>query len=77
MTDKKDVELIKKTLRDAMSEKDTPTAAKVSAARTMADLLGMGGRHTKPLDLNKPVNEMTADELEREIAAIQAQHSQP
>jgi len=62
--------ILREEVRDALLEllrdKKNPATARASAARTLADFFGddVGGGH-------KRAEEMTADEIDQEIASIQ------
>jgi hypothetical protein len=66
-----DIDLIKQTLRAIMLDTNAPAAAKAQAARTMAEIAGALGKHSKPGGIvsGRPLAELTREELEAELAA--------
>lgn len=64
LSNKNDDELVRQTLRDIMQDPQAPAAARAQAARTMAEMGGMLGRHAPPpKDNGKPVDEMSREDL--------------
>ena len=55
------------TLRSILTDSDAPAAARVQAARTVLEMSGEIGRGKKDADEDKPLSEMTPDELTRLI----------
>jgi hypothetical protein len=55
------------TLRDVMEDKEAPASARVQAARTVLELAGELGRGKTDPDVDRPLSELTADELTRMI----------
>ena len=55
------------TLQAIMTDKEAPAAARVQAARTVLEMSGEIGRHKKPDDEDRPLSELSADELTRMI----------
>ena len=70
-TTAQDIELIKKTLREVMRDKDSPASARASAATKLADIIGAGARHASPAtSASRPISELSAAELQSEITAL-------
>jgi phage terminase small subunit len=55
------------TLQAIMTDRDAPAAARVQAARTVLEMSGEIGRHKRVDDEDRPLSELTADELTRMI----------
>ena len=55
------------TLQAIMTDKEAPAAARVQAARTVLEMSGEIGRHKRTDDEDRPLSELTADELTRMI----------
>ena len=55
------------TLRNILTDSEAPAAARVQAARTVLEMSGEIGRGKKDADEDKPLSEMTPDELTRLI----------
>jgi phage terminase small subunit len=55
------------TLQAIMTDKEAPAAARVQAARTVLEMSGEIGRHKRPDDEDRPLSELSADELTRMI----------
>lgn len=55
------------TLREVMTDKQAPASARVQAARTVLEMAGELGRGKSDADEDRPLSEMTADELTRMI----------
>ena len=55
------------TLQAIMTDKEAPAAARVQAARTVLEMSGEIGRHKRADDEDRPLSELTADELTRMI----------
>lgn len=55
------------TLQAIMVDKDAPASARVQAARTVLEMSGEIGRHKRADDEDRPLSELTADELTRMI----------
>jgi hypothetical protein len=55
------------TLQAIMTDKEAPAAARVQAARTVLEMSGEIGRHKRVDDEDRPLSELTADELTRMI----------
>lgn len=65
-----DAALIRATLREIMADPASPAAARAQAARTLAEMTGLLGRHAAPpAEKGKPLAEMTLAELEAELRA--------
>ena len=65
--------LIGKTLRAVLTDPGAPAAAKVQAARTLAEMDGLLGRHqSEPVKSTQPAADMSPAEIERELQAIDA-----
>ena len=69
-----DTELVRITLRQVMLDEFAPPAAKAQAARTMAEINNLLGRNAKAggaggFSSAKPLDEMTLEELQAELAA--------
>lgn len=57
------------SLRQILIDAGASAAAKASAARTLAEIEGVLGRHASPpKDASKPLASMTREELEAELA---------
>lgn len=57
------------SLRQILTDAGASAAAKASAARTLAEIEGVLGRHAAPpKDASKPLASMTREELEAELA---------
>lgn len=66
-----DVDLVKATLRAILLDRSAPAAARAQAARTLAEMSGALGRNAKPAAAgDKPVAEMTKEEMLAELAAL-------
>lgn len=66
--DLNDHDLIRTTLKEIMRDPGAPAAAKAQAARTLAEMVGALGRHAPPpTQADKPLTEMTREELEKEL----------
>lgn len=63
--------LVRETLRKVMSS-DAPAAAKAQAARTLAELTGLLGKHQDKPDENdsKPLSAMSQAELRAELRRL-------
>lgn len=73
-----DADLVREALRQMVASATTPPAARAQAARTLAEMAGLLGRHSAPpTDQGKPVAEMTRAELEAELLRSKAQHGTP
>jgi len=55
------------TLQAIMTDRDAPAAARVQAARTVLEMSGEIGRKKQDGDEDKPLSELSADELSRLI----------
>jgi hypothetical protein len=55
------------TLKSIMVDREAPAAARVQAARTVLEMSGEIGRHKRADDEDRPLSELTADELTRMI----------
>ena len=55
------------TLRDVMDDKLAPASARVQAARTVLEMAGELGRGKSDADEDRPLSELSADELTRLI----------
>jgi len=55
------------TLREVMTDKEAPASARVQAARTVLEMAGELGRGKSDADDDRPLSEMTAEELTRMI----------
>jgi hypothetical protein len=55
------------TLRDVMDDKLAPASARVQAARTVLEMAGELGRGKSDADEERPLSELSADELTRLI----------
>jgi hypothetical protein len=55
------------TLQAIMTDREAPAAARVQAARTVLEMSGEIGRHKRADDEDRPLSELTADELTRMI----------
>lgn len=55
------------TLREVMQDKQAPASARVQAARTVLEMAGELGRGKADADDDRPLSEMTAEELTRLI----------
>ena len=53
-----------------MNDTAAPPASRATAAKTMADIVGLGGRHVKAYTPDKPLAEMTPEELESALSAV-------
>lgn len=68
-----DAELVRETLRGIMQDKAAPAAAKAQAARTLAEMSQLLGRHQREtVQPGTPVKELSRDDLEAELAALAA-----
>lgn len=67
-----DVSLAKQALRELLTDKLTPAAARASAARTLLELNAALGKNAKPENTpgSKPLNELSRAELEAELSAL-------
>jgi hypothetical protein len=66
-----DKNLILGALRDVIADRDAPAAARVQAARTLAEIIGALGRHADaPPPSNKSSGDMTLDEIDAELNAL-------
>ena len=66
-----DNELIRGALRDVIRDRDAPAAARVQAARTLAEIVGDLGRHADaPANPNRLANDMTLSEIDAELNAL-------
>lgn len=61
------------TLHAILVDKAAPAAARVQAARTVLEMSGDIGRHKLPADQDRPLSEMSADELAGLIDKWQAE----
>lgn len=61
------------TLHQIMVDKGAPAAARVQAARTVLEMSGEIGRHKRSAEDERPLSEMTADELAGLIDKWQAE----
>lgn len=69
----KDQDLVLEVLRSVMADPDAPAAARTQAARTLAEVKGMVGRHAAPPDLDtKPSSIMSRAELEAELRQLRS-----
>ena len=68
-----DDSLIRTILRQLLQSKTTPAAAKAQAARTLAEMRGLLGRHQeRPADLDtRPLSGLSQAELRAELARLQ------
>lgn len=67
-----DAELAKEALRAILRDDAAPAAARAQAARTLAEMVGALGRHSKPQrDDLPPLGEMTRQQLEAELAGLE------
>jgi hypothetical protein len=72
--DLSDAELVKSSLRKVLLDQNATPAAKASAARTLAEIVGIIGRNSKPpSDDGKPLASMSRDEMAAELAALEAE----
>jgi hypothetical protein len=55
------------TLREVMQDKEAPASARVQAARTVLEMAGELGRGKSDPDEDRPLSELSADELTRMI----------
>jgi hypothetical protein len=55
------------TLREILTDAEAPAAARVQAARTVLEMSGEIGRKKQDGDDDKPLSELSADELSRLI----------
>lgn len=55
------------TLREVMTDKQAPASARVQAARTVLEMSGELGRGKSDADEDRPLSEMSAEELTRMI----------
>jgi hypothetical protein len=55
------------TLREILTDSEAPAAARVQAARTVLEMSGEIGRRKQDGDEDKPLSELSADELSRLI----------
>jgi hypothetical protein len=55
------------TLREVMTDKQAPASARVQAARTVLELAGELGRGKLDPEVDRPLSELSADELTRMI----------
>lgn len=63
----------KTALRDVMTDREAPAAARAAAARTMLELGGALGRHAAPpVDSSRPTSELSRADLEAELRALDA-----
>ena len=62
------------TLRSVAADAAAPAAARTAAARTLAEIAGLVGRRKteQPQGDGRPTAELSLDELDKEIAALQA-----
>lgn len=65
-------------LRDVARDRKAPAAARAAAARTLLEASGRIGRLqvSAPTD-NRPLNEMSASEIESEISRLRAERASP
>jgi hypothetical protein len=68
-----DGRIIAATLRDLLQDPLVPAAAKAAAARTLAEMRGLLGRHQdKPDNLdNRPLSALSQADLRRELLRLQ------
>lgn len=55
------------TLREVMTDKQAPASARVQAARTVLEVAGELGRSKSEADEDRPLSELSAEELTRMI----------
>lgn len=55
------------TLREVMTDKQAPASARVQAARTVLEMSGELGRGKSDADEDRPLSELSAEELTRMI----------
>lgn len=68
-----DLELVRGVLREVLVDATAPAAAKVQAARTLAELIGALGRHqTTPPSSNRAANDMSLEDIDAELDALGA-----
>jgi len=64
------------TLRAIMTDESAPASARVAAARTALELAGELGSSKRDVDDDRPLNEMTADQLAQLIDKWQGERSE-
>ena len=63
-----DADLARQALREVAADKDASASARAQAARTLAEMAGVIGRNSEPPPrTDKPVSEMTLEELEQAL----------
>ena len=66
-----DATLTRKVLREIMQDAAAPAASRAQAARTLAEMQGLLGRHSKPAtEDNASPTEMSLAQIEAELAAM-------
>jgi len=66
-----DVELICGALREIVGDAEAPAAARVQAARSLAEIVGALGRHQDaPTRSTRPAGDMTLAEIDAELDAL-------
>jgi len=65
-------EKTRKTLQTIADDATAPAAARVQAARTLAEMDGRIGRLQRTADGPRPVRDLTRAELEAELVALRA-----
>lgn len=69
-----DLTIAQNVFRQVAADINAPAAARVQAARTLAEMAGALGRNAKPpAERGKPLAEMTRAELEAELAATEGE----
>jgi hypothetical protein len=73
ITDSADLDLAREALRDVLTDRQAPAAARAAAARTMLELNGALGRNAAPpIDPSKPTSELSRADLLAELQALGA-----
>jgi hypothetical protein len=62
--------LVDETLTAICQDKDAPAAAKAQAARTLAEIHGLLGRHAEPPKDDERPSEMTSTQVDDEIRRL-------
>lgn len=71
MAEPSDESIARQALRDILADRTAPAAAKASAARTLAEMAGVIGRHSRPGDDDLPNSfEMSRAEINAELAGL-------